>query len=77
MYWPLFSLVLLSMYFVTDKLPSAERTCTQADLSSAASPTTGIPLGLYNSFNFVVYPIVISPYPPFTFLLTRASAESV
>ena len=65
------------MYFVTDKLSSAERTCAQADVSSAASPTTGIPLGLYNSFNFVVYPVVISPYTPFSFLLTSASAKSV
>ena len=62
---------------VTDKLLSVERTCTQTNLTSAASPTIGIPLGLYNSFNFVVYPVAISPYTSFSFHLTRASAESV
>ena len=68
--------VLLVGVLVTDRFPSAERTCAQADLSSVTSPPAGISPGFYDSFNVVVYPVIISPYTPFSFLFTRASAES-
>ena len=61
---------------VTDNFPSAERTCAQVDLSSVTSPPTGIPFGFYDSFNVVVYPIVISPYTPFSFLFACTPPES-
>jgi hypothetical protein len=51
-----------------------ERTSAQADLSSITSPPSVIPLNFYNPFNFVVYPIDISPHTPFSFLFTRADA---